>query len=70
MPTAPLMSKVQKGDKIGELVALDLLKQTDVVAPLDGRLIQLRSNALVHTGTSLFSIGTKESSIIGQIHSA
>ncbi len=70
IPTAPLMSEVQKGDKIGELVALDLLKQTNVVAPLDGRLIQLRSNALVHTGTSLFSIGVEEASITDRIRSA
>jgi predicted deacylase len=56
-PTAQLMSQVQVNEKIGELTALDLFKSTNVLAPANGVLIQLRSPDLVATGTSLFAVG-------------
>lgn len=56
-PTAQLMSQVRVNEKIGELTALDLFKSTNVLAPVNGVLIQLRSSDLVATGTSLFAVG-------------
>ena len=56
-PAVSVMNEVRKGDGIGSLTSLDLLKQTTVVAPEKGTLIQLRGTELVATGTSLFTIG-------------
>lgn len=55
------MSQVQVNENIGELTALDLFKSTDVLAPANGVLIQLRGpQILVLQGTSLFAVGIED----------
>jgi predicted deacylase len=67
IPTNSLMAEVKVGDKIGELVMLDLINKIDVCAIADGTLIQLRANALVDTGINLFTIGVKDLAVIEKL---
>lgn len=58
-PITSLMSRVRADEKVGELISLDLISHSDVVAPADGVLIQRRGTDLVATGTNLFTVGVE-----------
>ncbi len=69
IPKSSLMTEVKAGDTIGELVMLDLTNSINVCALVDGTLIQLRANALVDTGKSLFTVGVIDSEVIKKFSS-
>jgi predicted deacylase len=66
-PKAKLLSQVKEGDKIGEIISINLNEKIDVIAKIGGTLIQLRTSDLVNTGTSLFTIGVKDKSVSKKI---
>lgn len=56
-PWLQILQKVSRGDAIGNVYQLPTLERIVIKSPVDGMLLQVRHRQLVHTGTSLFSIG-------------
>jgi len=59
IPTKKLLSKVKKGEVVGQLIKLPLFDTESMCAPCDGVLLVMRTRDLVSTSDVVFSIGTK-----------
>jgi len=54
-----VMSRVKKGQNIGNLIRMDDFKKISIMSPEDGLLVVNKNNHFVFTGEILASIGTK-----------
>lgn len=57
IPHQSLMSKITKGQTVGEIIRLKDFEKTTIKSPHAGRLLVLKDSSLIRTGDVLFSIG-------------
>lgn len=55
--------QIKEGETIGEITSLDLIEDVPILSHREGTLIQLASNELVNTGTSIFIIGVNDTDL-------
>ncbi len=68
-PKVSLFTDLNTGDIIGSVTSLDLIDEKIILASKTGTLVQLQRQAVVDTGTSLFTIGVRDREIDAKFES-